>query len=293
MIETRSLPGGTRLLLESVPQSDVVSIGFWFLQGSHDEGPGETGISHFLEHMLFKGTERRSAFQIARDIDRVGGILNAYTEKEVTCYYCTVAREHLDLGLDVLADMVFHATLEPSDVEKERSVVVNEIRSYLDSPEDCAFERYCRGLWGDHPLGRRITGDIEDVGAITPSSLQRFYKSRYTTGALVVAAAGGVEAGPMADRISALLEGAPQGASAAPHRVVPSRRQERSFARARFAQDQIYIGTDFGAAAGNAELVYGTLVLSTAFGESMSSRLFQELRENRGLCYSIGTFRSL
>ena len=279
--------------MDVVPGSEAVAVGFWSLTGSRDEEPDRAGYSHFVEHMVFKGTARRSAFDIARDIDRVGGAINAFTEKETVCVHATVPRAHLDLALDVVSDMVQAPALAPDEIEKEKVVVVNEIRGYLDSPEDCAFEAYSAGLWGGHPLARKITGEFDDVRTIDRDALMEFFRSRWGPGGLVVAVAGDVDPDELAARLERDLGAAPGSVAAPPQRIPPQRRHERRLVPKRTNQQQIYLGTDFESAYGNPSLIYGSLVMSTAFGESMSSRLFQKLREERGLCYSIGTFRSL
>jgi len=292
LVQSRLLSSGARLLLDIVPGAEAVAVGFWSLAGSRDEEPDRAGYSHFLEHMVFKGTARRSAFDIARDIDRVGGLINAFTEKETVCVHATVPHAHLDLALDVLCDMLLGSVFAEDEIEKEKSVVVNEIRGYLDSPEDCAFEAYSVGLWGSHPLARKITGDVDDVHAIKRDRLLEFFRRRWCARELVIAVAGDVDADSLAGRLERDLVPTAERAQA-PERVPPRRQVERRVVAKRINQQQIYLGTDFESAYGNPSLIYASLVMSTAFGESMSSRLFQQLREKRGLCYSIGAFRTL
>ena len=166
VILTERLANGATLLLEPVDRTDTLCIGFWFLHGSRDEGPGRRGYSHFLEHMLFKGTARRTALAIAQEIDRVGGIINAFTEKETTCVYAIIPKEHLRLAFDVLTDMTVGSLLDQGEMEKEKAVIVNEIRSVDDSPEEKGHDRYLREMWGDHPLARKITGEVEEVQGV-------------------------------------------------------------------------------------------------------------------------------
>lgn len=293
MVQSRLLACGARLLLDIVPGAEAVAVGLWSLAGSRDEEPDRAGYSHFIEHMVFKGTRRRTAFDIARDIDRVGGIINAFTEKETVCVHATVPRAHLDLAVDVVCDMILDSTFVAEEIEKEKTVVVNEIRGYLDSPEDCAFEAYAVGLWGGHPLARKITGDISDVQAIRREPLVEFFRSRWSPRRLVVSVAGDVEPDALAASLDRVLAARADGGEEAPARVPPPRRVERRVVPKHTNQQQVYLGTDFESAYGNPGLIYGSLVMSTAFGESMSSRLFQQLREERGLCYSIGAFRTL
>ncbi len=293
MVQSRLLASGARLLLDIVPGAEAVAVGFWSLAGSRDEQPDRAGYSHFIEHMLFKGTGRRSAFDIARDIDRVGGLINAFTEKETVCVHATVPRAHLDLALDVLCDMLLDSSFAPDEIEREKTVVINEIRGYLDSPEDCAFEAYASGLWGSHPLARKITGDMADVRAIEREPLVEFFRSRWSPRRLVVSVAGDVDADALAVSLDRALGPRGDGGDDVPARLPPPRRVERRAVSKHVNQQQVYVGTDFESSYGNPGLIYGSLVMSTAFGESMSSRLFQRLREQRGLCYTIGAFRTL
>jgi predicted Zn-dependent peptidase len=282
-----------------MPGAEAVAVGFWSLMGSRDEDRESAGYSHFVEHMVFKGTARRSALDIARDIDRVGGVINAFTEKETVCIHATVPRQHLDLAIDVIVDMLNGSAFAEEEIAKEKSVVVNEIQGYLDSPEDCAFEAYSEGLWGDHPLARKITGDIADVKAIKRDRLVEFHRNRWSTARLTISVAGDLDPDALAARLAGALPAGPADLAgpadgeALPARVRPARIVERRAVAKRTNQQQIYLGTDFETACGNTGLIYGTLVMSTAFGESMSSRLFQELRETRGLCYTIGSFRTM
>jgi len=295
MIHTERLASGALLLAEPVDRTDTLCIGFWFNHGSRDEGEGEHGFSHFLEHMLFKGTRSRSAFQIAREIDRVGGLINAFTEKETTCLYVILPREHLRLAFAVLSDMAADSVLDPAEMEKEKAVIVNEIRSVDDSPEEKGHEQYLRRMWGEHPLSRKITGEAAEVQAIDHDALAAFYASFFTPGNLIVAAAGNFDLAEVRELAGGALagRGGPAGAVPAPvpPRGRPDRRADTSFVADRFNQVQLYAGTSYPL---DRELAhyYTSLVFSTAFGESMSSRLFQRLREEQALCYTVYSFRS-
>ncbi|MGA2478174.1 MAG: pitrilysin family protein [Spirochaetia bacterium] len=290
MIISEKLASGATLLLEPVDRTDTLSIGFWFLHGSRDESPGERGFSHFLEHMLFKGTERRSALAIAQEIDRVGGIINAFTEKETTCVYAIIPREHLRLAFDVLTDMTIGSLLDASEMEKEKAVIVNEIRSVDDSPEEKGHDRYLREMWGEHPLSRKITGEVEEVQGISRDDLLRFSRERLVPANTIIAVAGNFDV----DEVRALAQAVyPTGAPGQepPPRVPPVWSRKISVVPDRFNQVQIYAGTCYPL---DHEIshYYTSLVFSTAFGESMSCRLFQRLREELGLCYTVYSFRS-
>jgi predicted Zn-dependent peptidase len=290
VILTEKLANGATLLLEPVDRTDTLCIGFWFLHGSRDESSGERGYSHFLEHMLFKGTQRRTAFAIAQEIDRVGGIINAFTEKEFTCVYAIIPKDHLRLAFDVLSDMTTGSLLDSMEMEKEKTVIVNEIRSVDDSPEEKGHDRYLREMCGDHPLSRKITGEVEEVQQISRESLLRFYRQRLVPSNTIIAVAGnfpvddvrGLAAGLFPDSAGA---GVPQA------RSTPSWKRKAAFIPDRFNQVQVYAGTCYPL---DHELshYYTSLVFSTAFGESMSCRLFQKLREQLGLCYTVYAFRS-
>ena len=290
MILTERLANGATLLLEPVDRTDTLCIGFWFLHGSRDESSGERGYSHFLEHMLFKGTDRRSAFAIAQEIDRVGGIINAFTEKEFTCVYAIIAKEHLRLAFDVLSDMTTGSLIEAAEMEKEKTVVVNEIRSVDDSPEEKGHDRYLQEMCGDHPISRKITGEVEEVQRISQPDLVRFYRQRLVPQNTIFAVAGNFSP----DEVRALAEAvfARAGSPSLPQqRTTPAWKRKVSVVPDRFNQVQVYAGTCYAL---DHELshYYTSLVFSTAFGESMSCRLFQKLREQLGLCYTVYSFRT-
>ncbi len=297
MIEQIKLSNGAVLLCEPVEGSEAVAAGFWFLHGSRDERPGEEGFSHFLEHMIFKGTGRRNAREIACDIDRVGGILNAATEKEITSIYASVPREHADVMLDVICDIAFGAVLPEGEIEKEKLVVQNEISSIEDSPEETGYELFAETIWRGHPLAARITGTAESVKAIAREKLQVFHRRRFTPDRLVVSIAGGLDADSAARAVETVMErylgrdGAGPGTGAPPARTVPPFAAGTALREDRFTQAQAFYARAFGRP-GSLKDYYEHLILSTAFGESMSSRLFQNIREEQGLCYSIYSSRT-
>ncbi len=290
MILTEKLACGAHLLLEPVDRTDTICIGFWFRIGSRDERDGERGFSHFLEHMLFKGTSRRTALQIAQDIDRVGGFLNAFTEKEFTCIFALLPKEHIRLAFDMLSDMTRDSLLDEKELEKEKAVVVNEILSVEDSPEEKGHEAYLRLLWPGHPLARRITGETEEVKGIRGKDLARFYRQRFSPENTIIAVAGNFDPRQAREFSAAALEGL-ANVSDAPPRTVPDIEVFTKFIPDRFTQVQLYTGSCYPLSRDIGHY-FTSLVFSTAFGESMSSRLFQRLREDLGLCYSIYTFRS-
>ncbi len=289
MIYTERLASGATLLLEPVDRTDTLCIGFWFLHGSRDEGPSQRGYSHLLEHMLFKGTSRRSAFTIAREIDRVGGLINAFTEKETTCLYTIIPREHLRLAFDILTDMVTGSLVDATELEKEKEVIINEIRSAEDSPEEKGHDRYLREMWGDHALALKITGEVDQVRGAGRQKLVRFSTEWLVPANTIIAVAGNFEPDDARSLASAVFPGSAVHTRQA--RTAPGWRRRASFVPDRFNQVQIYAGTCYAL---DHEIgpYYTSLVFSTAFGESMSSRLFQKLREEEGLCYTVYSFRT-
>ncbi|MBN2534180.1 MAG: insulinase family protein [Spirochaetales bacterium] len=290
MIQIEKLDNGAVLLLENVTATDTVSIGFWLLAGARDENNNETGYSHFLEHMLFKGTERRNAFQISSEIDRVGGILNAFTEKETCCYYCTIPSEHIQLAIDVLSDMLFHSTFPEEEIGKERGVIINEIQISQDSPDEKAYELYLKEIWGDHPLSRRITGSIYEVKKITREKLYQFHNERYILSNLIISISGKYNKEEVKDSLLKVINNRKQG-SFHTTRQMPGQASCWKLIKDRFTQSHVYTGITIPFS-GELNDFYSLLVFSTLFGESMSSRLYQNIREEKGLCYTIFCFRS-
>jgi predicted Zn-dependent peptidase len=289
VIHTERLASGAALLLEPVDRTDTLSIGFWFLHGSRDESPEQRGYSHLLEHMLFKGTARRSALSIAQEIDRVGGIINAFTEKETTCVYTIIPREHLRLAFDILSDMINGSLLDEGELEKEKEVIVNEIRSVDDSPEEKGHDRYLREMWGEHPLSRKITGEVDEVQGALRERLVSFSREWLVPANAVIAVAGNFDPSEARDLAAAVFTAAPSAARSS--RTTPRWERKTAFVPDRFNQVQIYAGTCYPVGH-EIPQYYTSLVFSTAFGESMSCRLFQKLREELALCYTVYSFRT-
>ncbi len=284
------LPGGLLVLSEEMPGVRSVSVGVWVRSGSVHESSAELGASHLVEHMVFKGTERRSAKDLALVLERLGGSLDAYTTREHTAYHARVLDEHFDIALDVLADMVLHPLFREQDLELEREVVLEEISTVEDTPDDLVFELHSQALWGDHPYGYPILGTRETVGRLSAEDLRGLHEQRYRRPNLVVAAAGSVRHCELVDRVAELFADAPNGAEAVP---VPlptpaegkSLRVERST-----AQTHIVLGSHtFGH---RDPRRYALVLLSSAFGGGMSSRLFQRVREELGLAYTVFSFQS-
>jgi predicted Zn-dependent peptidase len=264
--------------------------GVWVRQGTAHEPTELTGVSHLLEHMVFKGTERHTALEIADALEALGGSLDAYTSREHTAYQARILDEHLPEALDVLADLVLAPRLEDADLELERQVVLEEIAQVEDTPDDLVFELHADRLWGEHPYGRSILGTEETVGGMEAGTLRSLHRQRYVGRNLVVAAAGNVEHGPFVEAVARLFGSAPAGkriesvgdpAGTASGSV----RVERGS-----AQSHIVFGGDAPPHASDDR--FALILLSSALGGGMSSRLFQRVREERGLCYSVFTFQS-
>jgi predicted Zn-dependent peptidase len=294
---TRSvLPGGLRVVTEAMPGVRSASVGIWVPVGSRDETPALAGTSHFLEHLLFKGTTTRSALDIASAMDAVGGEFNAFTEKEHTCFYATVLDRDLPLALDIVADVVLDATLTAADVDVERGVVLEEIAMRDDDPGDLVHDEFAMTLFGDRPLGRPILGTEESIHALTRRQINGYYRRRYTTDAMVVSVAGNVEH----DAVLRLVRRAFAGRL--DDNVPTCSPRALGDERLRPPSRPIHVLTD---ETEQANLVLGCHglsrhdprrfaigVLSAALGGGMSSRLFQRIREERGLAYSVYSFSS-
>ena len=303
LVRRTVLPGGVRVLTESMPGLRSATIGCWIGVGSRDETTGHHGSTHFLEHLLFKGTVRRSAMEIATAFDQVGGEANAVTGKEHTCYYARVLDEDLPMAVDVLVDMVTSATLEPADVENERGVILEELAMNDDDPSDVVHERFAEAVLGSHPLGRPIGGTPETIRAVSRDNIAEHYAGQYQAPALVVTAAGGVHHDQVCALVTASLQRAgwpadpdgapsprrfPEGGPVAPADIASDRRLvvvDRTTEQA-----NLVIGTT--ALVATDQRRYAMSVLNSVLGGGMSSRLFQEVREARGLAYSVYSFAS-
>jgi predicted Zn-dependent peptidase len=292
------LPGGLRVVTEHLPAVRSAAFGIWAGVGSCDEDLPHAGATHYLEHLLFKGTKRRTALEISAAMDAVGGELNAFTGKEYTCYYARVLDVDLPLAIDVLSDMVTSSLIEPKDVDAERGVILEEIAMNDDDPTDTVHEAFAAQLFGDTPLGRPILGTVNSINAITREQIAEHYTARYTPPNLVVAAAGNVEheavvasvreafggvldgdIRPALPRLGGLGEAVPEGAGTGVRLVSRS-----------IEQANLVLGCEGLSRTDGRRFALG--VLNAALGGGMSSRLFQEVREKRGLAYSVYSFAS-
>ena len=278
------LDNGIRLLTEQMTEVRSVSIGVWLTRGSRHESADESGIAHFVEHMLFKGTGTRSAQEIAQEIDSIGGQLDAFTAKEYASYYIKVLDEHLPLALDILSDIVLHPAFDPEDVEREKKVIVEEIKMVDDTPDDLVHEIFAQGFWEDHPLGRPILGTRETVESFSADALRAYFARTYTPGNLVISAVGNLDHGRMRalvnERFSGLAPGGTTVVESAPSvaRKIIVRNKE-------LEQSHLCLGTS--SYPQNHDDRYTSYILNTLLGGSMSSRLFQNVREKRGLAYAV------
>ena len=290
------LPGGVRVITEKMPGTRGVSIGFWVGVGSRDEAPGMLGSTHFLEHLLFKGTGTRTALDIASSFDAVGGESNALTAKEHTCYYARVLDDDAPMAVDVITDMVTNALLDPAHLEQERGVILEEIAMDQDDPTDVAFENFVEQLMGENPLGRPIGGTPQEITEVPRDAVWEHYKRYYTPDRLVISAAGSLEHSTMVRLVLEALTrygwNLQEGVAPAPRRVrtdsgiVPL--SELREVEKGFEQTNIVMGCPSIIAGDDRR--YAMSVLTSAFGAGMSSRLFQEIREKRGLAYSTFAF---
>ena len=280
---------GVRVITEAVPSVRSVALGLWVRTGSRDEAPEETGVSHFLEHLLFKGTERHSAIEISELFDGMGAAMNAATSKESTHLYARLLDEHTEEAFRLLSEMLIAPSLPPEEVDSEREVVLEEIAMYEDEPSDRVHDVLAAAVHGDHPLGRRVLGTAEVIGSIPVPQIARYHRDRYTQPNLVVAAAGHLDHDEIVE-LAAVHLGAPAG-----RRNGPPDDGEANGVQPRFIfqpkdteQYHLCFGGPGIARADERRFALG--VLDAIFGGSTSSRLFREVREKRGLAYAVGSY---
>ncbi|MER7165738.1 pitrilysin family protein [Micromonospora sp. NPDC000207] len=291
------LPSGLRVLTEAIPTMRSVSFGIWVAVGSRDETATQSGAAHFLEHLLFKGTHKRTALDISAQIEAVGGETNAFTTKEYTCYYARVLDEDLPLAIDVMCDLVADSVLDPTDVETERGVILEEIAMHDDEPGDEVHDLFNRAVYGDHPLGRLISGTEETVTPMTRRQIQNFYRRRYTAPQIVISAAGNLDHTTVVRMVRQALRGSPletgPAAPAAPRRRTPSVRTRPPTTLVESKEtEQAHVLLGCPAMDRLDERRFALGVLNNVLGGGMSSRLFQEIRERRGLAYSVYSYAS-
>ncbi len=291
------LPGGLRVITEAMPGVRSATIGVWVGVGSRDEGPTLSGASHFLEHLLFKGTPSRSAMDLSVAMDTVGGEFNAFTAKEYTCFHARVLDVDLPLAVDVLGDMVTSSLITASDVEAEREVILDEIAMHDDDPDDVVHNLYAEKAWGGSPLGRPIAGNAESIRTLTRTQILRYYRARYRPENMVIAVAGNLDHATVVRQVRTAF-GRTNFLADRNTRPLPVRRGQRRkntatgqiVATRPFEQVNLVLGVN--ALNRTDERRYAMGVLNAALGGGTSSRLFQEVRERRGLAYSVYSFAS-
>ncbi|GLR79738.1 insulinase family protein [Azospirillum oryzae] len=285
-IRVTTLPNGLRVATDTMPDVQSVSLGCWVGVGTRNEAASVNGVAHLVEHMLFKGTRRRSAFRISEEIENVGGQLNAYTTREQTAYYAKVLHEDAPLALDILSDMIQHSTLDAEELVRERTVVLQEIGQSADTPDDIIFDHFQSTAYPGQAIGRPVLGSAEIVGALPREALVDYIGGHYGAPGMVLSAAGRIEHDRMVDLAFKAFGDLPSGA--------PPKPESASYTGGDFREDrdleQMHLVLGFDGVGVHDPDFYAHSVLSTLLGGGMSSRLFQEVREKRGLVYSIYTF---
>lgn len=289
------LDNGIRIVSQEMPDHRSVSLGIWVENGSRHEAPGENGISHFIEHLLFKGTERRSAAQIAEEMDAVGGVLNAFTAKEHTCYYAKVLDEDLPLAVDLLTDIFLHSKFDGEEIERERSVILQEISQAEDTPDDYVHDLFSLDFFKDHPLAHPICGRAQTVNALRRQDFLNFFKSRYRPRRVVISAAGHLRhddlVKAMNERLGSVTDSADDSGSMSREGEKAPQTRSGVFQHPK-ALEQVHLCLGVPGLHQSHPQRYAAYVLNTLLGGGMSSRLFQEIREKRGKAYSVYSFAS-
>jgi predicted Zn-dependent peptidase len=285
-IQLTRLPSGLTIVTERMDRVETVSFGAYVATGSRHERAEENGVSHFLEHMAFEGTERRSAAAIAEEIEAVGGHINAYTAREQTAYYVKVLKEDTALAADIIGDILTHSTFEPEELERERGVILQEIGQANDTPDDIIFDHFQEAAFPSQPLGRPVLGSEDGIKAMPRTMLTAYMKRHYAHSNMVVAAAGKLQHSAIVDLVTQHFSDLPTELPPA----MPDARYRGGEFREDRDLDQVHIVLGFPSVGFGDRDYYPTLLLSTLLGGGMSSRLFQEVREKRGLVYSIYSF---
>ncbi len=282
-VQLHTLPNGFRIVTEHMPGLESASIGIWVDAGGRHERLDQNGIAHFLEHMAFKGTKRRTALQIAEEIEDVGGYINAYTSRELTAFYARVLKADVPLALDVISDILLNPVFDPSEIEIERGVILQEIGQALDTPDDVIFDWLQESAYPDQPLGRTILGPSERVSSFDRPDLSNFVAEHYGPERMILSAAGAVDHDTIVRTAEQLF-----GHLTLRPAYIQSDAQFQSGERHEVkALEQVHFALGFESPGYCNDAIYTAQIFSTAFGGGMSSRLFQEIREKRGLCYTI------
>ncbi|MDA8097052.1 MAG: insulinase family protein [Desulforudis sp.] len=289
MVRKVVLDNGVRVLTEEIPHVRSVSLGVWVNVGSRDESDHNNGISHFIEHMMFKGTKKRTAKEIAESLDAVGGQINAFTTKEYTCYHTKVLDEHIDLAIEVVSDMLFGSLFAPEDIEREKNVIVEEIKMYEDAPDEMVHDVLTGSMWQTHSLGRPIIGNEEIVRNVDRSTLLDFYEQHYRCGDMVISCAGNIKHEQVVEKLRAAFEHLP--AANGPRLYTAPRPVTEAVCRQKDTEQvHLCVGTE-GLRLDDDD-AYVMQVINTVLGGGLSSRLFQKIREERGLVYTVFSYHS-
>lgn len=287
MIKKSVLDNGIRVISERIPYASSVSIGIWVANGSRHEQRELNGVAHFIEHLLFKGTERRSSLDIAREIDSVGGVLNAFTSREYVCYYAKVLDKFLPRAVDLLTDLFLHSTFDPDEIEKERRVVLQEISMMEDTPDDLIHDLFHQHFWQGHPLGMSILGDVTSVSGLSRDGIIGYKDQMYRGDDIIVSAAGNLEHEDLVRLLEDHLKSIPGG-----HGRVASERPsyQRRIELVEKDLEQVHVCLGMRGVQQNHPSRYEAFIMNAILGGSMSSRLFQEVREKSGLAYSVYSY---
>ena len=300
MIIEKKLSNGIRVVAQKLPSYRSVSAGVWMNTGSTKETKQQSGIAHFIEHMMFKGTKNRSAKDIAAEMDGVGGQINAFTAKECTCYYVKVISEYLETGLDVLGDMLMNSVFAQEEIEKEKGVVIEEIGMSIDNPEDYVHELMSRTYYRDHPLAKPILGTIDSVNSMTHEKLIEYVHANYGADNAVISVAGNFEENKLMDQLEKYfgkLEYTPEDQDSTNEKIEEAPGEDQveiqgSISIAKREIEQVHICLGMPGFAMEDDLRYSMFIFNNLFGASMSSRLFQTIREKHGLAYSVFSYPS-
>ncbi len=283
-----TLTNGARIASVSMPHMKSVSIGFWAAIGGRHESPAQSGIAHFLEHLLFKGTKRRNARQLSEAVEGVGGYLNAFTTEDHTCFYAKAASQHLPKLCDVLGDMYLHSELAPAEIDRERDVVREEIMMYRDHPAQHAQELLTETMWPGHALGRPLTGTVETVNSFQRPELRAFLTQHYNGRTTIVTVAGKIDHQEIVDSLKPGLSKLAQGRRPRFSRA-PIQEGDARVSLFKQETEQTHVAMGFHAIGRQDDRRFALKLLSVILGENMSSRLFQKLREQHGYCYNVAT----
>ncbi len=288
------LDNGIRVVSHEMKDHRSVSLGIWVENGSRHESAPQNGISHFIEHLLFKGTERRTAAQIAEEMDAVGGVINAFTSKEQTCYYAKVRDENVPLAIDLLSDIFLHSSFDPEEIERERSVILQEISQTEDTPDDYVHDLFSADFFKDHPIARPICGRQETVSRFQRQDFVDFFHTRYRPGRVVVSAAGNIAHDALVDAMTMRLGAVGDGEPPVQAILDGERKPQMGAGVYPHVKDleQAHLCLGMAGVAQSDPERYAVHVLNTLLGGGMSSRLFQEIREKRGKAYSVYSFSS-